>query len=797
MNSYLAIAPKYLSGHKKKTRLTIVSVVMAVALVVGIYSMLDALIKFEKMQVLKNEGNYHILIRNPARNEIESIGSRIDVENSGVLNDYGYGLLNNVKCALGSIDTNFAENLNFKLAKGNAPVHANEIMLEKWYMERSGLKVGDKVTVSLAAGTSSSYIISGIMNNWGATKAAAIPFVFLSKEASKTLDAVNSQYFILFKDGVNIQNAKVEIASSLQIPDRRIGYNEGLLAFMLQTNNNRVIKLYAIGTVLFGLVLVTAVVMIYNTFNISVMDRVRQFGLLRCIGASKIQIKRLVRRECLIISLKAIPFGVLAGMLITFACSAVLKYYNKNLFGDILIFNVSPIGIGMGVMTGFLTVFTASLLPAKKAAKVSPVNSVTGSGQYEISNKEKQGFLTKWFHIETAIGINNAVNKKRTLILMSSSIAISIILFFAFSVLVNPAFMGMNTTKSYTADISLSSDIGISSDLIENLSSMGGIKNVFGRMSSFASAAFDSSRLTDTYKASIGSIKTTDNELSAPPEKSWFVSYDKTQLKWAKDYLLEGTCDENQLNKLDGIIAVRKIQRNGELIKTTDFKPGDKVYVKSKTGTKEFTVIGIIDSAPYSIDELTMTTFITTEKLFKEVSNDTLYKTIDIQLDDKNQEQTVGKIQGIIDRSVTFHDKRQLNTEADNAFMTVAVFIYGFLGVIVLISVLNIINTMNTSIEAKINYLGTMRAVGMSGKQLNKMVLAQAITYSLTGCITGCILGIFLQKKLLNILGTDWTFPIWQLILALLICIITAAISVIGPLKRIRSRSISESITSL
>ena len=797
MNSYLAIASKYLSGHKKKTRLTILSVVMAVALVVGIYSMLDALIKFEKMQVLKNEGNYHILIRNPSRNEIDSIGSRIDVENSGVLNDYGDGTINNVKCALGSIDANFSENLNFKLAKGNAPVQANEIMLEKWYMEQSGLKIGDKVTVFFAAGTSGNYIISGIMNNWGATKAAAIPFVFLSKEASETMDAVNSQYFILFKNGVNIQNAKVEIASSLQIPDRRIGYNEGLLAFMLQTNNNRVIKLYAIGTVLFGLVLVTAVVMIYNTFNISVMDRVRQFGLLRCIGASKKQIKRLVRRECLIISLKAIPFGVLAGILIAFACSAVLKYCNKNLFGDISIFNVSVIGIGMGVMTGFLTVFTASLLPAKKAAKVSPVNSVTGSGQFKISNKEKQGILTKWFPIETAIGINNAVNKKRTLILMSSSIAISIILFFAFSVLVNPTFMGMNTTKSYTADISLSSEIGISSDLIEKLSSMGGIKNVFGRKSSLVSAAFDSSRLTDTYKASIGYTKTTNDELSAPPEKSWLVSYDKAQLKWAKDYLVEGTCDENQLNKRNGIIAVRKIHRNGELIKTTDFKTGDKVYVKSKAGTKEFIVIGIIDSAPYSIDELTMTTFITTERLFKEVSNDTLYKTIDIQLDDKNQEQTVGKIQGIIDRSVTFHDKRQLNTEADNAFMTVAVFIYGFLGVIVLISVLNIINTMNTSIEAKVNYLGTMRAVGMSGKQLNKMVLAQAITYSLTGCITGCILGIFLQKKLLNILGTDWTFPIWQLILALLICIITAAISVIGPLKRIRSRSISESITSL
>ncbi len=797
MKNYLAIAPKYLSKHRKKTRLTVLSVVMAVALVVGIFSMLDALVKFEKVQVLKREGNYHILIRNPTQNEINSIGSRIDVENYGMLKDLGEGTINNVECALGSIDANFAGNLNIVLAEGSAPIKKNEIMLEKWYMDKATLKIGDTVTTFLSNGTTGKYIISGIINDWGATKAAAIPFVFLSREASEGLSAVNSQYFVLFKDDVNIQNAKKEIVSDLNIPEDRIGYNEGLLALMLQTNNNRVIKLYAIGAVLFALVLITAVVMIYNTFNISVMDRVRQFGLLRCIGASKKQIKRLVGRESLLISLKAIPFGVLAGILITFACSAVLKFYNKNFFGDITIFNVSTIGIGAGVLTGFLTVFMASLLPAKKAARVSPVNAVTGSGEIKITKRKKRGILTRLFRVETAIGMNNAVNKKRTLVLMSSSIAISIVLFLGFSVLVNPTFMGMSTTKSYTADISLSSDTGISSNLFKSLSSLDGAENVSGRMSSLVSAAFNASRLTDKYKESIGDIKITTNNLLVAPENSWLVSYNETQLKWAKDYLAEGTCDDNNLNKQNGMIAVRKIYRNNELIKTTDFQLGDKVYVETNAGTEEFTVMGIMDSAPYSTDKLTMTTFITTEKLFREVSNDTLYKTVDIQLNDKDQEQTVSQVKEMIDGTVTLHDKRQLNTEADNAFMTIAIFIYGFVGVIVLISVLNIINTMNTSVASKTKYLGTMRAIGMSGKQLNKMVLAQSITYSVTGCIAGCILGIFLQRKLLDILATDWMFPAWQVILIFVICVLTAALSVISPLRGIKAKGISETIKSL
>lgn len=797
MNSYLAIAPKYLSVHKKKTKLTILSVVMAVALVVGVFSMLDALIQFETAQVIKDEGYYHILIRNPTRKEIDSIGSRIDIENSGMLKDLGEGTINEEKCAVGYIDANFAGNLNFQLVTGSAPVNANEIVLENWYMDKYNLKVGDTLTVSLSNGITGEYSISGRIKDWGVTKAAAIPFVFLSKEASVSLLTVSEQYFVLFKDDVNIQRAKEEIVAALNISEDRIGYNEGLLALMLQTDNNRVIKLYAIGVVLFVLVLFTAVVMIYNTFNISVMDRVRQFGLLRCLGASRAQIKRLVRRESLIISLKAIPIGVLAGILMTFACSAVLKFYNKNLFGDISIFHVSAIGICAGVITGFLTVFAASLMPAKKAARVSPVNAVTGSSEYKISKKKKKGLLTRLFRIEIAIGMNNALNKLRTLILMSSSIAFSVILFLAFSILVNPAFLAYDTTKPYTADISLTSDTGISKASFEKLSGLDGADNVFGRMSSMVNAAFDASMLTKNYRESIGEIKTTENNLFAAAEQSWLVSYDEKQLQWAEDYLSEGTCDENELNNQNGIIAVREIYRNDEVMKTVDYQLGDKVYIQTDEGTIEFTVMGILDSAPYSTEDTIMTMLISTEKLFKRVSDHTLYKVIDIQLNNKKQAQTVSEIKKIIDGTITLHDKRQLNDEVNNAFMTIAVFIYGFIGVIAFISLLNIINTMNTSIASKTKYLGIMRAVGMSGKQLRRMVLAQSMTYSLTGCITGCILGTLLQKKLLSILAAAWTFPFRQVLLIFIVCALASTLSVISPLKAINSRGISETVSSL
>lgn len=655
MNNYLDLAAKYLSGHKSKTRLTIFSVVMAVALVVGIFSMLDALVKFETAQVLKSEGNYHILVRNPTKDEMDVIASRIDVENSGLLKDLGEGKINDEICALGYINEKFASNLNIVLIEGNAPTLDHEIVLEKWYLDQLGLTLGDTTNITLSNGIADDYVISGVIDDWGATKAAAIPFVFVSKDTAAGLTAVTSQYFVLFKEEVNIQNAEKEIAAALNIPEDRIGYNEGLLALKLETKNNRVLTFYLIGAVLFGLVLVTGVVMIYNTFNISVMDRVRQFGLLRCIGASKKQIRRMVRRESLIISLKAIPLGVLTGMLITFVCSAVLKIYNPQLFGDISIFNVSAIGIGAGILTGFLTVFMASMLPAKKAAKVSPVNAATGSSEVKTSIRQKRGLLTRLFSVEIAMGVNNAVNKKRTLILMTSSIAISIILFLGFSVLVNPVFMGIKTDNPDTADLILTSDQSMTTELLQKLSQLEGV----------------------------------------------------------------------------------------------------------------------------------------------EILGDPSEHVIDLQLRDKKDNQTVDEVSAIIDETITLHDKRQMNVEANNAFMTLAVFIYGFVAVIALISILNMINTMNTSVVARTKYLAMLRAVGMSDRQLNKMVLTQSITYSLTGCILGCVLGLLLQKKLLDFLAADWSFPLYQVVGIAVICTMTGALSVIGPLKKIKKLGISEAIASI
>lgn len=799
MKNYLELAPKYLSAHARKTRLTVLSVVISVALVVGIFSMLDALVKFERAQVLKDEGNYHILVRRPSEKEINAIVSRIDVKNSGSLKDMGEGTINGQKCVFGALDEAFAGNLNFKLADGSYPASENEIMLEKWFMAQASpaLAIGDRVSLSIANGAPAEYVISGNYQNWGATQAAGIPIVFLSMQKANTLTPVSHDLFILFKDGVQVIRAEDEIKKSLNISEDRIGRNEGLLALMLQTRNSNAFKIYLVGAMLSFLVLVTAVVMIYNTFNISVVERVRQFGLLRCVGASQKQIVRLVQREGISVFLRAAPLGVLAGILMTFLCSAVLKFYNPQLFGDIPLFNLSLAGIGAGVVVGFLTVYVATLLPARKASRVSPVSALLGGNEAKVSARRKQGFLMKVLPSEIAIGAGNALNKKWTLFLMSSSIALSIIIFLGFNVLVNPTTLGVRPTRAYTPDISLTSEEGMQGDVYHRLVEITGVKTVSRRMSAYVDASFDANRLTDYYQKEVGGVANGANGRMVAPEKSWLVSYDATGFEWAKEYLSKGLADEETLNASRGLIAVQKVNRNGLLNDTAVLQLGDKVYFETPAGTREFTVLGTVNASPYWNEENILSMFITTEKQFTEITGSTVFKTIDVQLKANNREQTVGEIKKAAGTAVKVLDKRQYNQEANNTYMTVAVFVYGFVGVIALISILNIINTMNTSVASKTKYFGIMRAVGLSGEQLSRLVLAEAAVYSLGGCLAGCVLGVMMQKGLAGFMMADWKFPLVQVIIICLVCLLTAGLSTIGPLKRIKASGITEVIGSL
>ena len=454
-----------------------------------------------------------------------------------------------------------------------------------------------------------------------------------------------------------------------------------------------------------------------------------------------------------------------------------------------------------GIVVGGLTVFVATLLPAKKASDVSPVSALTGNGEIRLKKAKKQGRLTQMLPAETAMGVSNAFSKKKTLVLMSTSIALSVVLFLGFSVLINFLYSSMKTSKPYTPDVSLTSEEGLSFDLYEEISQFVGVKNTYGRMFGYVDATFDASRLTDYYRQAVGDIEVRADGTFIPPEKSWLISYDESQLKWSKEDLLEGTLSKEELNEQNGIIAVSSNIRKGVSATTADLHVGDLVTMDTVSGPKVYKVMAVLSSVPFSDSNLNMATFITTEEMFSEITGDHTLKVINIQLTKHGQEATILKIKGLLGADVRFMDQRQQNREITQTFLTMAIFVYGFVTVIALISILNIVNTMNTSVSSKMRYLGVLRAVGMSGRQLGRMVATEALVYCLTGSIVGCILGVRLQlymlRNLLTAIEIKWSFPYVSILCIFAAVILVTLLTVTGPLKKVRSQGISETIGSL
>lgn len=529
--------------------------------------------------------------------------------------------------------------------------------------------------------------------------------------------------------------------------------------------------LYSTAAVVFILILISGILMISSSINSNVAQRTKFFGMMRCIGMSKQQIIRFVRLEALNWCKTAVPIGVLLGIVITWILCATLRFFVGGEFKNITIFGVSPIGIITGIIVGIITVIIASSSPAKRASKVSPATAVSGNS---INAKNiKHTINTRFLKIETALGINHAISGKKNLILMTSSFALSIILFLSFSVLIE--FIGyLMPQSSTTSDITISSNDGsnsIDSTLLNKISGMSGVKHIFGRRCNLnvpAKINFKSKRID-------------------------IISYDK--------YDLDCLTKDKQLRKGSDISKVYGNSNYALAVwdENNPLKIGDKIQV----GNKKLKVAGMLKCDPFSDDGNPngKITLITSGETFTSLTYVSNYSLIIIQTTKDATEENIQAIRNIVGTKYKFSDQR--DTRTTSTYMAFLFFVYGFLTIITLVTVLNIINSISMSVSARIKQYGAMRAVGMDKRQITKMIASEAFTYAVSGCVVGCIFGLLISKLLYNYLITShfsyatWSFPLIPVIIILLFVFVSAIAAIYLPSKRICKMAITDTINEL
>ena len=157
--------------------------------------------------------------------------------------------------------------------------------------------------------------------------------------------------------------------------------------------------------------MITTIFLIYNTINISITERMAEFGILRSIGATPKQIRNLVIKESLILCLISIPFGVLSGFIGVWITVKLLESNISMMFNDsILTVKFYPSIILFTLIIGVITIFIASFGPARKAGKVSPISIIKGSSGGSIKYYNGK-IVRKIFGVEGWVAYKN-IGKK-------------------------------------------------------------------------------------------------------------------------------------------------------------------------------------------------------------------------------------------------------------------------------------------------------------------------------------------------------------------------------------------------
>ena len=785
MRSYLSLVPISAKVRKRQNRMTILCIVISVFLVTIVFSMADMAIQMEKNNRIRKDGNWHIILNDidqnitkefSKRNDIAAF-SRYDSINGSIDKNY---LIGGKKVAICGADSDIMQILpGFE---GGAYPSDGEIIVTENVRESLDVVVGDSIVLSMPNGESESLTIVGFNQETSAVKQYDAVVLFLNfntfkKIQQKNNETANTQYYVQFKEHANLRNAISQIKEQYDLSDDNISENTYLLAMNGSTDNSYIVGLYAVAAVLAVVVMLAGVFMIAGSINSNVLQRTSFYGMLRCLGAGKGQIMKLVRLEALSWCKTAIPLGTAFGVVVTWGLCAFLRAFIGSEFSSLPVWKISPVGILSGVVIGFVSVWLAASSPAKKAARVSPISAVSGNTNTDscFTNShftKKHKVIAFGSKIDTSLGIYHATASKKNLILMTGSFALSIILFLCFSVLLGWINMALNPLKPYAPDLSIletTSKNAFERSIVSDLEENAVVKRAFGRMYQ---------KLPASYQGKESSID--------------LISYEDAQFDWAKEDLAAGVIPED---KTDGKLYVLTV-----FDKSNSLTVGDTIQLDGA----ELTVSGVLDDSPFDSNEFP--TVICSEKTFEILTGQSDYAVIDIQLTDKATDDDVNEIRSMLNgkmgENIIFSDRRETNQEVESTYWAFNLFVYAFLAVIALITILNVVNSISLSVSARIKQYGAMRAIGMDGQQITRMITSETLTYGIVGLIVGGLIGLPLYWYLYTMMITNYfgvTCSMPWMCLAIISGIILASVffAVHAPAKRICNMPITSTINEL
>lgn len=770
---------KNLKLNKKRTIVTIVGIILSTALMVGIGLLFSSFQDYMIRETISYNGKYEAEYGDVSLDKLNSIDKKdfsyfyqkaIGFSKFDSANEYKPYIY------ISSVDKEYFNELH--LISGRFAENDSELVISNHINTNGGAsyKIGDIITLkygerviegvntlanneyyeeeTLNIVGEKTYTIVGIVERSNFEDYSASGYSTFTLDMNDKDGTVN--VFVMFNNKKKIIKQSEDLAKKLGY-NNAISYNSTLLALYGESTYGNIMKsMITMIVIMLSLVSIGCIVVIYNSFAISVMERKKEFGLLSSIGATKKQLSYTVFFEALIEGIIGIILGICGAYI---GIGTVILIIN-NLIGDILVLKLNLVTnivfIIIPVIFMILVIFISALVPSRRAAKVSPIEAIRQNDDIKVNKKKiKTGKLVnKLFGIEGEIALKNIKRNKKKYRVTIVSLFISIVLFISFSSYMNytidtaSSVMGevpYDYQISYFGDdndidaLDKISEIIKSNDVKEYVSYSASNLSIIGNYTY-------SDEYLDFYKSAYG-----DDGIKALTNlKYQYISiYILDDISYNKYKELIGLDKDSVilLNKFKGVSYGNNkrvnydipVINNGDInIKICNFDDNDEDVDTTKYCNKKIDNIFITNKSFDLIEEFSyMSDFklIVNKKLYDNISDSgTHYTQYNIISDNTDN---IDKLTKELDKydNVNYTNVKESMKQANNMILVVKILMYGFIGLITLIGVTSVFNTISTSMALRKREFAVLRSIGLTRKGFNKILFFESLFFGLKSLI--------------------------------------------------------------
>jgi putative ABC transport system permease protein len=807
---------------------------------------------------IEENGNYHAIFYNVPKAKTKYIENNTYIKESMESTTLGYAYLQGSKNIykpylwVVAFDKQSFENTPLTLLTGRLPKNSDEIIISNHIESDGGVKynIGDTITLEMGdrysgdvkLGTKDSYIyhesddennvtnqdeilktrvthqykIVGIIERPSLESYSSAGYTVITYLDSKALSMVDSlNISVIVKNPSDIYDKLENIAKVNNLPKNKdiydIEYHNALLRWYgISNNDNANSMLYGFEAILITVIMIASIIVIYNSFNISITERKKQFGMLSSIGTTSKQIRNMVLKEGLLLSIIGIPLGIISSIIgigITLQVINSLGIFSEYYDTEFML-TVSPLSIFITIFFGVLTIFLSCLIPAIKASRTSPIDAIRLTGDIKIKGKKlRTSKLThKLFGIEGELALKNMKRNRKKYRSTIISLFVSIVLFMTINAFAEYTFRStLKVYNDYNFNVGAIASKNILNDITKfDYIDKYSISNSIGMIVYLDEKHVNSKVTSDMKQGSYDENQQKyiiNAQLSTLGDKE-FVRYAKEIGVNVDDYMDINNPKAIMIDKSNFFSA-----RMGKYfqVSLTDIKEKDKLSLYNGDITQNISIGKVTSTYPIGFNNTdgytgSIQVFIT-DKVYDSINNSIKSEDTTLFIKSSNPTKLTDNIENYAKEEnvdINVQNIDEIVKLMNNAVLAVSIFLYGFITLVSLITITNVINTITTSIYLRRREFAMLKAVGMTNVSFNKMIRFESAFYGFKSLLYGLPLGIlldyFMYKNISNLYVYDYEVPYRPIFISILFVFIIISITMAYSVRKIKNDNIIDVI---